>query len=92
MESISSGDFTTDGFCNRDLARQLYPPTDNDPAQHRRNASTVSYRLRTLRAHGLIRKSPGQIRYHMTTKGREITTTLSRSQDIKLQQLNAIAA
>jgi hypothetical protein len=92
LGSISSGDFTTGGFCNRDLARQLYPSTDNDPAQRRRNASKVSYRLRILRAHGLIRKSPGRRRYHMTTKGREITTALSRSQDITLQQLNAIAA
>jgi len=76
----------------RDLARQLYPPTENDPAERRRIASKVSYWLRILRAHGLIRKSPGQRRYHMTTKGREITTALSRSQDITLQQLNAIAA
>ena len=92
LESISSGEFTTGGFCNRDLARQLYPPADNDPAERHRIASKVSYRLRILRAHGLIRKSPGRRRYHMTTKGREIATALSRSQDITLQQLNAIAA
>ncbi|NOZ40107.1 MAG: hypothetical protein GXP24_07765, partial [Planctomycetes bacterium] len=71
------GDFTTGGFCNRDLARQLYPTADNDPAERRRIASEVSYWLRILRAHGLIHKSPGQRRYHMTTKGREITTALS---------------
>lgn len=92
LESISNGEFTTGGFCNRDLARQLYPPADNDPAERHRLASKVSYRLRILRAHGLIRKSPGRRRYHMTTKGREITTALSRSQDVTLQQLNAIAA
>ncbi len=91
LDSISDGKFTIAGFCNRDLAQQLYPSSD-DPIERRRIASKVSYRLRILRAHGLIRKSPGRRRYHLTTKGREITTALSRSQHITLQQLNALAA
>jgi len=92
LESISDGKLVVGGFCNRDLARQLYPPADDDPAERRRIASKVSYRLRILRAHGLIRKSPGRRRYHVTTKGRQVTTALSRSQHITLQQLNATAA
>jgi len=92
LESISDGKLAVGGFCNRDLARQLYPSADDDPAERRRIASKVSYRLRILRAHGLIRKSPGRRRYHVTTKGREIITALSRSQHITLQQLNATAA
>jgi hypothetical protein len=92
LESISDGQLAVAGFCNRDLARQLYPPADGDPSERRRIASKVSYRLRILRAHGLIRKSPGRRRYHVTTKGREIITALSRSQHITLQQLNATAA
>jgi len=74
LESISDGKLAVAGFCNRDLARQLYPPSDDDPSERRRIASKVSYRLRILRAHGLIRKSPGRRRYHVTTKGREIIT------------------
>jgi hypothetical protein len=92
LDSISNGQLAVAGFSNRDLARQLYPPADDDPAERRRIASKVSYRLRILRAHGLIRKSPGRRRYHVTTKGREIITALSRSQHITLQQLNAMAA
>lgn len=92
LESISDGTLAVAGFCNRDLARRLYPPSRDDPAARRRLASKVSYRLRILRAHGLIRKSPGRRRYHVTAKGREIITALSRSQHITLQQLNAIAA
>ena len=92
LESISDGKLAVAGFCNRDLARQLYPPADDDPSERRRIASKVSYRLRILRAHGLIRKSPSRRRYHVTTKGREIITALSRSQHITLQQLNATAA
>jgi hypothetical protein len=57
-----------------------------------RIASRVSYRLRILRAHGLIRKSPNQRRYHVTTKGRDIVTALCRSQHTTLQQLNTTAA
>lgn len=91
LESISDGELAVAGFCNRDLARQLYPPAD-DAAQRGRIASRVSYRLRILRAHGLIRKSPGRRRYHVTAKGREIITALSRSQHITLQQLNVTAA
>ena len=92
LESISDGKLAVGGFCNRDLARQLYPPVDDDPAERRRIASKVSYRLRILRAHSLIRKSPGRRRYHVTAKGRQIITALSRSQHITLQQLNATAA
>jgi len=92
LELVNDGQFALAGFCNRDLARRLYPSTGDDPAARRRIASKVSYRLRILRSHGLIRKSPGRRRYHVTTKGREIITALSRSQHITLQQLNAIAA
>ena len=92
LDAINDGKFVVGGFCNRDLARQLYPPADDDPLERRRIASKVSYRLRILRAHGLIRKSPGRRRYHVATKGREIITALSRSQHMTLQQLNAIAA
>jgi len=92
LEILSDGAFAVQGFCNRDLACRLYPSAHADPAQRARIASKVSYRLRILRAHGLIRKSPGQRRYHVTTKGRDIITALCRSQHITLQQLNATAA
>ncbi len=92
LEILSDGAFAVQGFCNRDLACRLYPSAHADPAQRARTASKVSYRLRILRAHGLIRKSPSQRRYHVTTKGRDIMTALCRSHHITLQQLNATAA
>jgi len=92
LESISDGQYVTDGFCNRDLASRLYPSRSSNRTERGRTASKVSYRLRILRAHGLIRKSPGRRRYHMTTKGRQIVTALLQSQYATLQQLNAIAA
>lgn len=92
LELVNDGKFAVNGFCNGDLAAQLYPIAGDDPAQRSRIASKVSYRIRILRAHGLIRKTPRQRRYHVTAKGREILTALCRSQHITLQQLNAIAA
>lgn len=92
LEAISDAKHATTGFCNRDVASRLYPGTTTDPTARSRRASKVSYRLRILRAHGLIRKSPGHRRYHMTSKGRQIVTALLQAQHATLQQLNALAA
>ena len=92
LEAISDAKHATAGFCNRDLAARLYPGTPTDPNERSRRVSKVSYRLRILRAHGLIRKSPGQKRYHITTKGRQIATALLQAQHATLQQLNTLAA
>lgn len=92
LEAISDGKYITNGFCNRDLASRLYPAPSRDATARGRIASKVSYRLRILRAHGLIRKLPSQRRYHITTKGRQIVTALLQAQHATLQQLNAIAA
>ena len=92
LEAISDGKYAAGGFCNRDLPARLYPAASSDPADRARTASKVSYRLRILRSHDLIRKSPGQRRYRMTTKGRQIVTALLQVQHATLQQLNALAA
>lgn len=92
LEAISDGKLAVGGFCNRDLASHLYPSKSDDKIERGRIASKVSYRLRILRAHGLIRKSPGRRRYHMTTEGRQIVTALLQTQHATLQQLNATAA
>jgi hypothetical protein len=92
LEVLSDAGFTVSGFRNRDLAARLYRCAKDDSAARARIASKVSYRIRILRAHGLIRKLPNQRRYHVTAKGREILTALCRSQHITLQQLNATAA
>jgi hypothetical protein len=92
LEAISDGAYVAEGFCNRDLAARLYPAQCRSATERSRVASKVSYRLRILRAHSLIRKSPGRRRYHMTTKGRQIVTALLQAQHATLQQLNAAAA
>ena len=54
-------------------------------------ASRVSYRLRILRSHGLIRVK-NQRRYHLTPQGRTIISAVVAAQTATLKQLNALAA
>jgi hypothetical protein len=87
LEAISDGKYAR-------RVPQSRPGVAIVPGQAARGrlASKVSYRLQILRAHGLIRKSPGQRRYHRTTKGRHIVTALLQVQHATAQQLNALAA
>ena len=86
------GECVLERFRNFDVADRLYGSKPADRTERGRIASKVSYRLRILRAHGLIRKLPKRRRYQMTTKGRQIVSALLQSQHVTLQQLNALAA
>jgi len=92
LEAVARGEYVTDGFTNCDIAARLYPGPRADRRERARITSRVSYRLRLLRTHGLIRKVKGQRRYHVTPKGRKIASALLVAQTATLQQLNALAA
>jgi hypothetical protein len=92
LESVARGEYVTDGFTNRHIAGRLYPNHNADKAERARVASRISYRLRLLRTHGLIRKLKNQRRYHVTLKGRRIISAVLAAQAATLQQLNALAA
>lgn len=92
LEAVTRGEYIADGFTNRDIAARLYPGPRTERGERSRIASRVSYRLRLLRAHGLIRKVKGQRRYHVTPKGRKTANALLVAQTATLQQLNALAA
>ena len=92
LESVARGEYITDGFTNRHIAGHLYPNENADKAERARIASRISYRLRLLRAHGLLRKVKNQRRYHVTLKGRRIISAVLAAQAATLQQLNALAA
>lgn len=79
------------GFRNRDLVQVLYPDTQNI-TEKRKASARVSYRLRLLRAHGLIAKLPKAQRYRITTKGRKIVAAILLAQSTTLQQLAKVAA
>ena len=89
---ISHGEYTLQGFRNRDLVAHLYPKAGRDRDEPHRASARVTRLLRLLRAHGLVRKISGTHRYHLTPKGRKITTAVLRYQSVTLQQLTKIPA
>jgi hypothetical protein len=92
LSIISRGEYTLQGFRNRDLVAHLYPRASGDREQQPRASARVTRLLRLLRAHGLVRKISGTHRYRLTPKGREIVTAILRYQSVTLQQLNKIPA
>ena len=93
LQAISRGEFATAGFRNRDLRPLLDPDISHaSPDNVRRLASRVSYRLRLLRAHGIIRKIPKTHRYRLTTRGQLLTAALFAARRANIKQLTAMAA
>jgi hypothetical protein len=92
LEAINRPEYLLAGFRNRDLAHILYPGADITPEERRRAAARVSYRIRILRAHGLIAKLSNTRRYRITKKGSKVSTAAILSQKVTVQQLtNAVA-
>jgi len=74
-------------FRNRDIAKRLYP---NQPAQE--VSSKVTYLLRLLREHKIIRRLPGTRRYRLRPQGAKIIATILLTQKATTEQLNRAAA
>ena len=91
LEAVSSGDYLTTGFRNQDIRRVLFGVDPEDPAERRRHASRTSYRLRLLRAHGLIKKIPRSHRYLLTKTGRSPITVLLATRAATIESLLAAA-
>jgi hypothetical protein len=89
---ISRGEYTLQGFRNRDLVAHLYPQAGSDREEQHRAPARVTRLLRLLRAHGLVRKISGTHRYRLTPRGRQIATAVLRYQSVTLQQLNKVPA
>ena len=74
-------------FRNRDIANRLYP---NQPAQE--VSSKVTYLLRLLREHKIIRRLPRTRRYRLRPQGAKIIATILLTQKATTEQLNRAAA
>lgn len=74
-------------FRNRDIASRLYP---NRPA--REVSAKVTYLLRLLREHRIIRRLPKTRKYRLTPNGAKIIATISLTQQATTEQLNRAAA
>ena len=84
LEAVNQGEFAVNGFRNRDLRPLLFAQNNAPEKENRRQSSSVTRKLRLLRAHGLIRKVPRTHRYRLTAQGsRTISALLSaRAADI----------
>jgi hypothetical protein len=91
MTIVNRGEFSLNGFRNRDLRFYLYPATKDQQKRHKQMAA-VGRRLRLLRAHGLIAKVPKTHRYTVTEKGRNIITALLAARHASTEKLTALAA
>jgi hypothetical protein len=92
LETISRGEFTLNGFRNRDLRRLLFDDEAASPELQRRHAAAVTRKLAFLRAHRLIRKVPASHRYQLTTAGRTIVTALITARNASTETLTRLAA
>jgi hypothetical protein len=89
---ISRGEFTLNGFRNRDILAPLYPDGPASTEERKKAGARVTRLLRLLRAHGLIRKVPHTHRYLLTPKGREITNTVTQLYNVPVTKVAEIAA
>ena len=86
FEAIARGEFTTNGFRNRDLLALLHP--DTPPTDHRRRSTQITRQLKLLRMHGLISKIPKTHRYQLTKTGQTTIPTLLTARQTSTKQLS----
>ena len=92
LQAISAPDFTVSGITNADLRKKLRATPWGAGRTDKQLSARVSRHLRLLRDHGLIRKLPSRHRYHLTDKGRQLTTALNAMLAASTEQLLNIAA
>jgi hypothetical protein len=92
FRSGSRGEFTVNGFRNRDLQALLFKGQPPTLREKQRRCGHVSRLLRLLRAHHLIKKVPSTYRYILTAKGCQIIAAILTAQRITLDQINKLAA
>jgi len=92
LQVISRGEFTLNGFRNRDLQRLCFSEQATSQVEARRRSSWASRKLRLLRAHGLIYKVTGTHRYRLTVAGRTAVTAILTALRSSIRHLTAGAA
>jgi hypothetical protein len=90
LTAINHGEFTINGFRNRNLQELLYDTEPDSPAERRRRSSAISRKLRMLRAHGIVQKIPRTHRYQITAAGRAIVLAVLTTARTSVNQLNQL--
>lgn len=91
LTAINHGEFTINGFRNRNLQALLYDTEPDSPADRRRRSSAISRKLRMLRAHGIVQKIPRTHRYQITEAGRAILLAVLTTARTSVNQLNQLS-
>jgi hypothetical protein len=91
FEAISRGEFTINGFRNRDIRHLLFRAKGSEKEQKRR-AANITRRLALLRAHGLIKKVTATHRYVLTERGRTTITALLTARRANVDKLTSLSA
>jgi hypothetical protein len=89
LAAVNRGEFTINGFRNRDLQSWLYAGTARTVTERRRRSAAITRQLRLLRAHGIIKKVPKSHRYQVTEKGRVALTALLAARQADTLKLTA---
>lgn len=92
FEVISRGEWSVQGFRNRDLQALLFHQPAASLEEKRRRSARVSRHLRLLRAHHLIHKLPHENRYHLSEFGRRALTAILTARRASVTDLNEKAA
>ena len=90
-KALLHGEFSINGFRNRDIRELLFPGTHN-PKERRRLSAKVTRLLRVFRAHGLIQKIRGTHRYQLTHQGRYCLPAFNTARHASAEELNKMAA
>jgi hypothetical protein len=90
-EVLLRGEFSINGFRNRDV-RQLLFPGEHARRDQRRLSGKVTRLLRLFRAHELIRKVKGTHRYQLTSKARKTLPAFLAARHATVEKLNTTAA
>jgi DNA-binding HxlR family transcriptional regulator len=75
--AIADPAYAVSGLTNKALQQQLGGTAWAKGMTGKQLSARISRNLKLLREHGIIRKVPNQRRYHLTEKGRKLTTALN---------------
>jgi hypothetical protein len=92
LQAIADPAFTVSGITNAALRKKLSATAWGAHRTDKQLSARISRHFRLLRDHGLIRKLPKRHRYHLTDKGRQLTSALDAMLSASTQQLLDIAA
>lgn len=92
LKAVSDPAFTVSGITNAALRPKLSSAAWGAGRTDKQLSARLTRHLRLLRDHGLIRKLPNRHRYHLTDKGRQLTTALHAMLSASTEQLLQMAA